>query len=246
LQIDLSDNWTITPTVMAQDQKSTGVFGYDPRVGDLKVTHFYPDWTHDWWYQAALTVQGKISDFDVTYAGAYLHRFITSELDYSDYSFWYDTLFGYGKYVTDNKGDLINPSQYILGLDRFQLESHELRIASPADDRLRFIAGLFYERQQHDIHQDYVINDLATSLSVPGWTNTIWLTQQQRVDRDYAAFGEVSFDITNQLTLTGGVRGYIRTIALSVSTVSAPVTVHRRGRQPVSNRRLPLLRPAPT
>jgi len=209
LQIDLNDNWTITPAIMAQDQKSNGIFGYDPNVGLLKVTHFYPDWTHDWWYQAALTIQGKISDFDVTYAGAYLHRFITSELDYSDYSFWYDTLFGYGKYITDNKGNLINPSQYILGLDRFQLESHELRIASPADDRLRFIAGLFYERQQHDIHQDYVINDLATSLSVPGWNQTIWLTQQQRVDRDYAAFGEVSFDITPQLTLTGGVRGFI-------------------------------------
>jgi outer membrane receptor protein involved in Fe transport len=31
---------------------------------------------------------------------------------------------------------------------------------------------------------------------------------QRRVDRDYAIFGEISFDITDDLTLTGGIRGY--------------------------------------
>jgi outer membrane receptor protein involved in Fe transport len=34
------------------------------------------------------------------------------------------------------------------------------------------------------------------------------LTKQQRTDRDYAAFGELSFDVTDKLTLTGGARLY--------------------------------------
>jgi outer membrane receptor protein involved in Fe transport len=36
----------------------------------------------------------------------------------------------------------------------------------------------------------------------------IWLTKQERVDRDYAVFGEASFDITPQITFTGGARYY--------------------------------------
>jgi outer membrane receptor protein involved in Fe transport len=45
-------------------------------------------------------------------------------------------------------------------------------------------------------------------VSVNGLPGTLWLTQQERVDRDYAAFGELSFDITSELTLTGGLRAY--------------------------------------
>ena len=39
-----------------------------------------------------------------------------------------------------------------------------------------------------------------------GWADTLWLTEQERIDRDYAIFGELSFDITDKLTVTGGVR----------------------------------------
>ena len=42
----------------------------------------------------------------------------------------------------------------------------------------------------------------------PGTDSNIWLTKQQRVDRDYAAFGELSFDLTDKLSLTGGLRYY--------------------------------------
>jgi outer membrane receptor protein involved in Fe transport len=54
--------------------------------------------------------------------------------------------------------------------------------------------------------QDYLIDNLATKLWVPGWPDTIWLTDQVRVDRDFAVFGEVSYDVTPKLTLTGGLR----------------------------------------
>ena len=43
---------------------------------------------------------------------------------------------------------------------------------------------------------------------VPGTASNIWLTKQLRVDRDYAAFGELSYDITPQLTATAGGRWY--------------------------------------
>ncbi len=207
LGIDLDNNWTITPMVVAQWEKSDGFFGYDPSVGYLEVTHFLPEFTKDNWYQAALTIQGKVGDLNVLYSGGYMHRIIHEEADYTDYSFWYDTLNGSGAYFYDNFGNLVDPSQYIVGKDAFTKQSHELRVSSDKDQRLRFVAGAFYERQTHFILQDYkVVGDIADSETVTGWPHTIWLTDQYRVDRDYALFGEASFDILPNLTLTGGIR----------------------------------------
>lgn len=207
LRVELNDSWTITPSVMGQRQYADGVFGYDATLGELQTAHVYPDWSKDKWWQAALTVEGKIGNLDVVYAGAYLDRQIDSQLDYSDYSYFYDYFGYYSLYITDADG---NPTigQYIWGSDGFQKMSHELRISTPADRRVRGVVGLFWQEQTHDIEQVYKVDDLNPDYWVTGWDDTIWLTQQERVDRDEALFGEISFDITDKLTATGGLRFY--------------------------------------
>src|SRR6185437_6454525 len=73
LGIDLDSDWTITPSVMAEWERTNGVFGFNQNgdygysrpLGDLEVSHFLPEFSKDKWYQAALTVQGKIGDFDL-------------------------------------------------------------------------------------------------------------------------------------------------------------------------------------
>ncbi len=206
LKIDLNENWSITPTVMAQDAHVNGLYAYDPSVGDLAVSHRFPEDSVDRWVQSALTVQGKIGNFDLVYSGAHLNRSDHYDQDYADYSFWYDTLYGYGAYIHDNAGNLIDPSQYIHAADQYRKTSNELRISSPKDYRLHFVAGVFDEKQSHDIFQDYLINNLGSDISVTGYPNTIWLTRQKRYDDDYAAFGEMTFDITDQLSATAGAR----------------------------------------
>jgi len=211
LKVDLDDDWSISPTLMGQQTISHGTFASDPSVGHLAVTHFYPERVNDRWWQGALTVQGKIGNFDLTYAYAHLKRNQEEATDYNDYSFWYDTLLSYGAYINDNSGNLINPSEFITDRDHYTNSSHELRIVSPKEDRLRVVAGAFWQKQKHDIMQNYQINNLATSLSVTGWPNTIWLTRQVRYDQDEALFGELSFDfIPEVLTATVGER-YFRT-----------------------------------
>jgi outer membrane receptor protein involved in Fe transport len=214
LQIDLDNTWTITPMIMAQHTQASGVFAYDPSVGDLQVQHFFPEYAHDTWVQASLTITGKIANLDVTYSGGYMDRSINAASDYTDYAFFYDTLYGYGAYIYDNHGNFIDPRQYIFQKDHFTKMSHELRFATPSDARTRFVGGLFYEEQGHYILQNYQIAGLSDSnadpgvgqLSVPGWSGTLWLTDQQRSDKDLAAFGEVSYDLTPQITFNGGVR----------------------------------------
>ncbi len=209
LKIDLNDNWSIMPTVVAQDTRSQGVFGYEPSVGYLQVNRFQPDNDHDRWYQAAMTINGKIGRYDLTYSGGYFNRAIDSVTDYTDYSVAYDQAFGSGAFWQDKNGNpLPTPQQEIVGRDRFEKGSNELRLASPSTDRFRFIVGLFQERQSHWIIQDYQIQGFGPQISVPGWPNTIWLTDQDRVDRDEAAFGEATFDVTKHISITGGIRGY--------------------------------------
>ncbi len=205
--------------VIAQKQKAYGSAGIDPLVGsaaagydaasgEMAVKHFYPEFSDDRWYQAAMTVEGKIGNFDLTYVFSHLKRDVDSASDYSDYGYWYDALAGYGAYFYDDNGDLINPAQHIDAKDGYRRTSHELRIASPQDNRVRMVAGLFWQQQSHDIEQRYRIDGLASDLSVSGWPDTIWLTQQDRRDRDQAVFGQVSFDATDKLELTAGGRWF--------------------------------------
>jgi len=206
LRVDLNDDWTITPSIMGQVQKTEGLFGFDPAVGDLQVTHFFPESSHDRWYQASLTIEGKIGQIDVIYAGAYLHRDVDYEQDYSDYSYFYDVLAGYGAYwVDDFNVPLDDPGQYIQAKDRYRRQTHELRF-SYAWTRSRLVLGAYYQDSEHDIMQRYKINDLASFLEVTGWDDTLWLTKQLRRDRDAALFGELAWDLTDQVTVTGGLR----------------------------------------
>ncbi|MBP7371059.1 MAG: TonB-dependent receptor, partial [Arenimonas sp.] len=174
--------------------------------GDLEVTHFAPESYDDKWVQAAMTVTGKIGNFDVSYNYSYLDRDIHTQSDYSDYGYWYDVVYGYGAY--DNDGHNIDPSQYIQGVDKYKNYSQELRISSDQSKRLRFIGGLFWQKQTHDIQQDYIINGMGDQYEVTGWDDTIWLTKQMRTDKQTAIFGELTFDFTDKLTGTLGYRHF--------------------------------------
>jgi outer membrane receptor protein involved in Fe transport len=213
LGIDLDDDWTITPSVMAQRRLVDGTFGFRPTVGDLENVRYAPDTISDRWVQAALVIEGKIGRFDVTYAGAYLDRTVSYAGDYSDYAFFYDTYYAatpdyFGNQFFNNAGELIDPSQIVTQTENFSKQSHELRIASPASDSLRVVAGLFYQRQTNDWTNLYTVRNLADSQSVTGRPGVNYANIQYRVDRDYAAFAELSYDILSNLTATGGLRFY--------------------------------------
>jgi outer membrane receptor protein involved in Fe transport len=149
----------------------------------------------------------------ITYAGAYFERTAEYTSDYSDYAFLYDSYYAstpdyFGNKFFDNAGQLINPAQTVSQLERFTKQSHELRIASPSTERLRFVAGLFYQRQTNNWRNLYTVPNLADVQSVTGLPGVNYANIQFRTDRDYAAFAEAAFDIVPTLTLTGGLRAY--------------------------------------
>jgi iron complex outermembrane receptor protein len=208
LKVDLNDSWTVTPVVMAQDTKTKGVFGYNPALGDLQTTRFSPDDSDDHFIDSALTIEGKISNFDITYTGAYLKRDTAVHTDYSDYTLAYQGSASYASLWVGPNGATINPIQQERNRGRYQMVSQELRFTSPKEYPVRVVGGLYYQRQQHQIESNFVIPGLDPKYAVTGWPDTWWLTEEMRVDRDQAAFAEVSYDLTSKITVTGGLRHF--------------------------------------
>ena len=211
LGIELDENWTIRPTVMGQVQQADGSFAQERSTAvtkSLQTVQYNPEYSKDKWLQAALTIEGKIGNWDMVATGGHLWRRDVTDLDYSDYAYFYDALYGYGVYFYDNNYDLVSPNQYIEGGDKYRRAFGEFRISSPQDAPIRFIGGVFAQRQRHEITQNYIVDDIADFIKVPGTVSDIWLTRQTRIDRDSAAFGEISFDVTDKLTFTGGARLY--------------------------------------
>ena len=209
LGIDLDDNWTVTPSVNYQKSRWNGSFmSDDTKVGELKTAHYFPEYGRDEFIQAGGTITGKVADLDVTYAGYYMDRRRADQNDYADYGYFYDLVAGSGSGVVNNAGQLIDPSQVNRNHAHLTKHSQELRVATPSQNHIRAVAGLFFQRQTQLDENDYLTPGFADRLSIPGRPGQVWLTLENRVDRDYAIFGQADFDVTDKLTLTGGARGY--------------------------------------
>lgn len=211
LAVKLGEKWTVTPAAMGQVQNRRGSFSEFPARGpngQLVTQRFGSETGHDSWYQAGLTITGKVADLDVTYSGSYFDRHSDGDNDYADYSYFYDTLYGSGANFFDNAGKLIDPTQTFKASGRSQKISQEARIATPTDKPLHGIAGVFWQWQKERFEYDYVIPNLADSLSVTGHPGTYYYDLGERVDRDMAAFTQWDLDLGRHLTLTAGVRYY--------------------------------------
>ena len=220
LRIELDDNWTITPSVQYQDQESVGSWGDDLSnfaAGQYAVKHFREEYSRDKWYQAGLTIEGQVGTFDVTYAGNYLNRDVDASFDYSDYSYWYDNLYTSGYFAglfLNNAGGRPNPAHSFINNDGYTKTSHELRLSSDSTKRLRGLIGFFYQKQKHDFEQPFgnivgladamLLNrDEPNGRKYPG---VVYLNSFDRIDTDKAVFGQLAYDITDNLELTVGAR----------------------------------------
>jgi outer membrane receptor protein involved in Fe transport len=209
LKIDLDEDWTVTPSVMAQATRGHGINAYEPGIGFLQVARFTPDSQHDEWVQSSLTVTGKIADLDVTYSGAHFERSTVVHTDYTDYSVFYDALYGSAAGYTDNSGKIVGtPLLPVTAHIGYTKTSNELRIASPQSDRFRFIAGLFQETLTNNILEPYVVQNLADAKSVQGFANATFLIDTHRSDNDAALFGEATYDLTDHISVLAGLRLY--------------------------------------
>jgi iron complex outermembrane receptor protein len=183
LKLDINDNWTVTPTVMGQRLAANGFFAYDPSVGQLQLAHSGPENLQDSFTQSALTVEGKVSDFDISYSGGWFTRNTHSIADYQDYTFWYDKYYGSGcNWVTQSgynytkthpygnclatfspslpPGSYTEGQEFVITRGHYTKWNQELRVTTPQEYPVKGTFGLFAERQTHEIWEQYTMPGL--------------------------------------------------------------------------------------
>ena len=162
-------------------------------------------------------IEGKIANFDMTYAGAYMDRPRLRDNDYTDYT---DRLLY--SYLDIRHHPLLHaPACSAIRLGRQRRQHHR---SAPAHQRQR----PFQEVEPGTPRRDSggQTDPGAPRRILPGpeephppglfgrrpgdrfvgywWAGTLWLTNQLRKDKDYAIFGEVNWDVIPHVTLTGG------------------------------------------
>lgn len=217
VKADFGD-WSILAGAMGQHLKAHGVPAYRASLGDLQNTRFFAESYRDDWVQASLTVTGRVGPLDLTYAGAAIDRRTQYVSDYTDYSYYYDQYYTYYSAMTgtpnpaanyvDNAGHVIGNAQVQIGHQHYTKFSNEVRLSLPKTNGFQFVIGAFAMHQRDDWINLYEIAGLADALSVTGYPGVNYANIQQRTDRDYAVFGQASYDVTPRLALTLGLRGY--------------------------------------
>lgn len=224
----VNPDWDVLVQHMRQELGADGVFDYDPAVGDLQVKRFFPDELRDEFDQTSWTVNGRLAMLDLVYTGAYLNRDIEQSLDYTGYI----NAGAFAAYYTctyDAVRECFDPTFGFKGQQEHTRNTHEFRFNTPADEAFRATAGVFYDDFKIETQDDYLyfagggnqrellgfgapqaplapanrsVNPNPRSPQV-GFYNDI-----TRSEKQLAFFGEVSYDITDQITATVGARYY--------------------------------------
>jgi outer membrane receptor protein involved in Fe transport len=258
----INDNWDALLQQNYQNMESDGYFYTYPNdvsgkpLDKYQITAFTPAYSKDRYESTSLTVNGKLSDLlSVVYAGNYMVRHIEGQQDYSNYmrsfvgSYYACVGTGAGYFNEKNfpgafPGLTGKPLQCSSSVGNWHDSvrnphmSHELRLSTNAEYRLRGLVGAYWEK--FVIYDDMNFNylglpqcdpaNLAAAQAggpscfsavgpVPGsyaWhpqlrenSNTAFGEDDQRGYKQRAFFTSIDFDIIPKvLTITGGVRFY--------------------------------------
>lgn len=253
----INDDWNVLLQQNYQDMAAEGYFYTYPSAPDgqalqpYQITAFTPAYNKDRYESTAWTLNGKIHDLSVVYTGSYMVRHIEGQQDYSNYlrsasGSYYGCIgpgagfFNPGNFptLTGQKLQCYPPVGSWEDTVANQHQSHELRISTNPDSRVRALLGVYWEKFVIDDEMNFNYlaipqcgpANLAAALSggpacvsavgpVPGSFATdprlrigednAFGEDAQRGYKQTAEFASVDFDlIPRVLTLTGGARHY--------------------------------------
>ena len=261
---DINEDWSALVQHSSQDLDVDGSFLVDPSVGAESQEKYVAEYNRDEFELTTLTVEGRIAGLDVVYATSSLDREIDALIDYTHYN-------NGGGYITYYlcSGDYSNgsglnrttentcfdPTKMYQDTSSNERTTHEFRISSDPDNRVRFLAGVYFSDVETKTlgefqylstgdafsefsSRNYVVlsdgrvvgaaNDDGTGVPVPSYQtaneaipgvagtnqvgptgpNTTFFNDFTRTEEELAFFGQVAFDISDDLTATFSARRY--------------------------------------
>ena len=256
--LKVNDDWDVLLQQNYQDQHANGYFytyPLDPNGRALRryeITAFAPAYSKDKYESTAWTVNGKLGDLlRMVYTGSYMVRNIEGQQDYSNYarnsvgSYYACIGTGAAYFNERNFPSLIgHPLQCSTAVSSWndkvsnQHQSHEIRLSTSADNRLRSLVGAYWEKFVIDDNMNFnyfgiprcdeanlaialagggdclsavgpTSGSFATTPGLRTDANTAFGEDVQRGYKQTAAFTSIDFDlIPKVLTATGGIRWY--------------------------------------
>ncbi|HET7756188.1 MAG TPA: TonB-dependent receptor [Steroidobacteraceae bacterium] len=243
-----NDDWQALLTQSYQSIDAEGVFwseeydGLGTPLPDLSVQLFGPSFNKDKFENTAWTLDGRIAALRLVYTGAFLDRSVDQLQDYTNYS--RGTYAGYyqcdypgypfvgGVATPGSAGFCYSPHTFWTDHQRTTHQSHELRLSTPDDRRLRGLVGIFWDQyrihEQTDWHygtsphfypigppsidpyttppSNFPVTSNDPSVRPPG---DVFFDDITRGYEQTAAFTSIDFDLVPKvLTLTAGTRWY--------------------------------------
>ena len=193
------------------------------RIGELEVI-----------YTGAYTEResDQIVDYtDYMFVGQYIPYYICdASVSYPEYASSYQTV----PQLNQSFGTCYEPDLYALSYSETKVQTHEIRISTDQSKDLRLTAGAFYSDLELEERVDFSypsvnkidfygfypgqsIQDAIPNNPFPGSViteegpyprDTVFRNDVRRTDKQYAIFGEVSYDFTDKLSGTFGARYY--------------------------------------
>ncbi len=106
-----------------------------------------------------------------------------------------------------------NPMMFDPRWNYYEMLSNELRVTTPIDFPVHGTVGLYQDREQNRAFLNEPVPGLNPLLEVGygtpyAWPSTIYVDNLESVERDYAAFAQVNWDINSHITATAGFRRF--------------------------------------
>ena len=171
-----------------------------------------PDWSDDEWTQFSLKLEGELAGGTLSASYGDLDRDTETYADYSLYSDYYVS-YGYVQpyYVcyVSYTGQCEDPREQYTNTTNISRKNYELRYTSDSAERLRYMVGTYYVEVDTASDSDWHVLGLnnipAMAVDAP---DIYWTTDFVRSYEETAYFAEVSYDITDALTLSGSARRF--------------------------------------
>jgi outer membrane receptor protein involved in Fe transport len=208
-------------------------WGY-PDVGDLEQVRFSRENLEDTWYQLGLTLNAATPIGDLVLSASYFDRDFRYEADATDYEFNFNCPRFAGYYenppppfcqpnyvLYDFGGD---PRGFARDDSQTELTTFEARLQSrnDAESRWSWLVGAFYSKEEGHTQFDSFVQDYANTPAFQYFadlqyayyggtlapTDQWWLGVYDTDLEQRALFGEVSFDVTENFTITAGGRWF--------------------------------------
>jgi outer membrane receptor protein involved in Fe transport len=229
LGLKITDDFSATLSAVFQDVSGNGHSDVNEGAGDLNQVRFEKENLRDNWYQVALTLDANLPFGHGVLAASYFNRDFRYEADATDYEFQFNQVAINCVPTADTPctpaydfgGD---PRGFAKNKEETEITTIEARLSSPGgtESRWGWLVGAFYSEEKGKTAFDSFVrgyentpsfayfNYYEMGLTEDGTgldpTETWFLGRYDTELDQFAVFGELSFDLTENFTITAGGR----------------------------------------